>query len=73
MSEVQKDLQRVANLIGLAYRNTDSQKKVLLVRQTVDIFLDKILELSSPATIAKLQNEAIKDFYKKKMIKNERL
>jgi len=70
MNEVQKELSSLSNLMGTAYAKARDQKQILKLRQANDIFFAKILDMSSPPTIANLQNETIKNFYKKRMLKD---
>jgi len=71
MNEVQEELSCLSNTMGTAYAKARDQKQILRLRQSNDIFFAKILEMSSPETIVKLQNETIKNFYKRKMLKDD--
>jgi hypothetical protein len=55
------------NLAVKAYYKSDNTKAVLKVRQAQDIFLDKMIELSDPKTIHKLDREAMRVFLNEKI------
>lgn len=55
---------KVMNLAMKAYITSGNQKTVLKVRQIQDIFLDKLKEMTDPKTIARLDQEAMFNFYK---------
>ena len=55
---------KVMNLAMKAYITSGNQKTVLKVRQIQDIFLDKLKEMTDPKTIARLDQDAMFNFYK---------
>jgi len=60
---------KVMNLAVRAYITSGNQKTVLKVRQIQDIFLDNLKKMTDPKTIAELDREAMRNFYKEKLIK----
>lgn len=64
--ELMKLSDKVMNLAMKAYITSGNQKTVLKVRQSQDIFLDKLKEMTDPKTIARLDQEAMFNFYKAK-------
>jgi len=67
--ELLKLSDKVMNLAMKAYITSGNQKTVLKVRQTQDIFLDNLKKMTDPKTIAKLDQEAMFNFYKEKALK----
>jgi hypothetical protein len=57
------------NLAMKAYITSGNQKTVLKVRQMQDIFLDNLKKMTDPKTVAKLDQEAMFNFYKAKALK----
>ncbi len=62
-------MDKVMNLAMKAYITSGNQKTVLKVRQIQDIFLDKLKTMTDPKTIADLDREAMRNFYKGKLLK----
>ncbi len=62
--ELLKLSDKVMSLAMKAYITSGNQKTVLKVRQIQDIFLDKLKEMTDPKTIARLDQEAMFNFYK---------
>lgn len=60
---------KVMNLAMKAYITSGNQKTVLKVRQMQDIFLDNLKKMTDPKTVAKLDQEAMFNFYKAKALK----
>lgn len=60
---------KVMNLAMKAYITSGNQKTVLKVRQMQDIFLDNLKKMTDPKTIAELDRQAMKNFYKEKLLK----
>ena len=57
------------NLAMKAYITSGNQKTVIAVRQTQDIFLDKLAEMTDPKLIAKLDREAMRLYLNEKIKK----
>ncbi len=60
---------KVMNLAMKAYITSGNQKTVIAVRQTQDIFLDKLAEMTDPKLIAKLDREAMRLYLNEKIKK----
>lgn len=67
--ELLKLSDKVMNLAMKAYITSGNQKTVLKVRQMQDIFLDNLKKMTDPKTVAKLDQEAMFNFYKAKALK----
>jgi len=67
--ELREYFNRVMHMNTKAYQLCGDQKSVLKLRQNQDKLLDNIIEMTNPKTINKLQNEAMRDYLRKKVMK----